>query len=115
MKINYHQRKFRSVSNTESGEVSESTVFLYFQEGDVLWATYQGGSILKGTMTGIVNEDGIINFAYQHVNVEGKIMTGRCKSVPKQLDDGRIRLNETWQWTCGDYSKGRSIVEELSY
>jgi hypothetical protein len=30
------------------------------------------------------------------------------------LPNGRLRLHEEWQWTNGDLSKGRSIVEEIA-
>ena len=42
-----------------------------------------------------------------------KLMTGVCQSRPEILEDGRIRLHKTWQWTSGDGSKGSSIVEEV--
>jgi hypothetical protein len=50
---------------------------------------------------------------YQHLNTRGEMMTGRCHSVPEILSDGRIRLRESWQWTCGDYSSGESVVDEV--
>jgi len=40
-------------------------------------------------------------------------MTGICRSTPQTLADGRIRLHEKWQWTCGDLSLGESVVEEI--
>ena len=39
--------------------------------------------------------------------------TGICKSTPEILEDGRIRLHEKWQWTCGGGGAGESIVEEV--
>jgi hypothetical protein len=41
-------------------------------------------------------------------------MTGVCFSTPKKLSNGKIRLYEKWEWTSGNYSKGNSIIEELS-
>jgi hypothetical protein len=29
------------------------------------------------------------------------------------LENGKIRLYETWQWTSGDLTKGTSIIEEI--
>jgi len=31
-RIDYHGRRFRTISNTNNGEVNEETVFLYFQQ-----------------------------------------------------------------------------------
>ncbi|WP_321538875.1 hypothetical protein [Flavobacterium piscinae] len=39
-------------------------------------------------------------------------MTGICHSKPEIMENGKIRLHETWQWTSGDYSNGESIIEE---
>ena len=114
MKINYNNRKFTSVSNSGSGEVDGNTIFNYNQDGNVLWATYSGGAIKFGTLTGLVHEDGSLDFRYSHVNTDDIIMTGQCKSTPEQLADGRIRLHEKWQWTSGDMSSGNSIVEEIA-
>jgi hypothetical protein len=49
---------------------------------------------------------------YHHVNTNGELMTGICRSTPELLPSGKIRLHEEWQWTSGDGSKGKSIVEE---
>ena len=50
---------------------------------------------------------------YQHLNADGKLMTGTCISTPEELNDGRLRLHEKWQWTSGDVSKGESVIEEV--
>ncbi len=113
MKINYHNRKFKAVSNSDSGEVEASTIFNYFQQGNILWATYSGKHIQFGTITGLVHKEGHLEFSYQHVNADNEIMTGLCRSTPKVIADGKIQLHEVWQWTCKDNAKGESIVEEI--
>lgn len=42
-----------------------------------------------------------------------QLHSGYCKSVPEILADGRIRLHEEWQWTSGDNTNGKSIIEEI--
>jgi len=49
---------------------------------------------------------------YHQVNQKGELMTGMCKSMPEILENGKIRLHESWEWTSGDKSKGSSIIEE---
>lgn len=112
-KINYHNRKFRPVSNSENGETSGDTVFHYVQEGNILTASYSGGAIKKGHLIGLVDENGNIDMRYHQVNESGKLMTGICRSKPEIMENGKIRLYETWKWTSGDRSEGRSIVEEI--
>jgi hypothetical protein len=34
-------------------------------------------------------------------------------SRPEILANGKIRLHESWEWTSGDKSTGKSIIEEL--
>jgi hypothetical protein len=40
-------------------------------------------------------------------------MTGKCVSTPEITPDCKIRLYEKWKWTCGDFSSGESIIEEI--
>jgi hypothetical protein len=114
MTIDYDGRRFRSVSNSPTGEVGTETVFEYHQRGDVVWATYEGGAIRFGTLIARVDAEGGLDMRYQHVNTAGELMTGVCRSTPELLPDGRVRLHETWQWTSGDRSSGESVVEEVA-
>lgn len=110
--INYNNKTFRPVSNTDNGETSSETVFHYHQTGNILTSQYSGGKIKAGHLIGLVAEDGSIDMRYHQVNEEGVIMTGKCRSIPKILPNGKIRLDETWEWTSGDLSHGKSIIEE---
>jgi hypothetical protein len=113
MKINYHNKQFKVVSNVENGETSSETIFVYQQAGDMLTSTYSGGAIIKGHLIGRVDESGNIDMRYHQINKNGDIKTGKCFSKPEILPNGKIRLYETWQWTSGDQSKGKSILEEF--
>jgi hypothetical protein len=113
LKMNYQGKSFRPVSNTENGETSSETLFLYQQEGNILTCEYAGGKILKGHLIGIVGDSGEITMRYHQVNTSGELMTGICKSIPEIMGNGKIRLHETWQWTSGDCSKGNSVLEEI--
>ena len=87
--INYHGRTFRSVNNSSNGEVDPDTIFHYSQKDEIVWATYQGGAIRWGTLIAKVNDDGCLEMRYQHINIQGQIMTGICHSTPEILPDGR--------------------------
>jgi hypothetical protein len=103
---------FRSISNTGNGEVGADTTFHYHQTGDVVTATYQGGSIVTGHLVAKVLADGRLDMRYHHLNDKGELMLGKCVSTPMRLPDGRIRFEEEWQWLTGDMSSGRSAIEE---
>lgn len=112
-KINYDQRTFKSVSNSETGEVSSETTFYYHQKDDFVWAEYSGGEIVFGTLIAKVLEDDSLEMRYQHLNSKNELMTGKCISTPEILPNGKIRLHEKWEWTCQDFSAGESIIEEV--
>jgi hypothetical protein len=112
--IDFNGRSFVSIENTDNGEVSSKTIFEYKQEGDIISATYSGGEIVKGTLIGVIRDDGCLEFRYNHVNHKNEIRGGKCISTPEILPDGRIRLYENWKWLDSETTEGNSIIEEIS-
>lgn len=110
--FSYNGRTFTTKSNTDNGEVSAKTIFHYHQEGQMLWAEYSGGEIVTGIIVGEVNNDNSLNFTYQHINQNGEVRKGKCHSIP-QIVNGKLEMHETWQWTNGDMSSGKSVLVEL--
>ncbi|WP_313182516.1 n-acetylglutamate synthase [Sphingobacterium siyangense] len=89
--MNYHNRIFKVVNNSDNDYTSSETTFHYKQEGNILTSIYSGGgSIVSGHLIGLVDS-----------------------STPEILPDGRIRLHEEWRWTNGDQSVGKSTIEEI--
>lgn len=110
---NYNNKTFHSITNTPNGEVGSKTLFHYQQKDNIVWAEYGGGSIVKGFLVAKVLENNVLDMRYEHINILGELMTGICISTPEILSDGRVRLHEKWQWTSGDLSSGKSIIEEI--
>lgn len=110
---NLNNRVFKSVSNTKNGEVSSETIFNYFQKRNYIWASYSGGEINKGFLIGKFISEDQIYFTYQHINEKEEIRCGECRSTLEYLPDGRLRLNESWQWLDFDKTYGSSVVEEV--
>ena len=113
MNINYNNKRFRPIENTDNGETSDDTIFHYIQEDDIITSIYSGGDIVKGQLIGKVDINGNIKMNYQQINNKGHIRTGECISKPEILSNGKIRLHENWKWTSGDKSEGNSIIEEI--
>lgn len=111
--INYDGKRFVPMVNSENGEVDGQTIFQYHQRKNVVWAEYAGGEIQHGSLEGMVDEAGNLNFTYVHLNKEGQIRMGECISKPVVLEDGRLELHEQWKWLNGDMSKGESVVVEI--
>ena len=108
-KINYDNKIFTSLENTENGEVNKDTTFYYHQNKDIIWAEYFGGIIKKGFLLGFVKNNGELEFNYQHINMNNEIKTGKCISIPKILENGKIELLESWEWTNGEKGTSRII------
>lgn len=111
--LNLNKRIFKSISNTDNGEVSGETIFNYYQEGDCIWASYSGGKIDRGFLIGKFIEERQIYFTYQHINNNKEIRCGECKSTLESLSDGRLLLHESWQWFDSERACGNSVIEEV--
>lgn len=111
--ININNKRFTSINNSGNGEVSSDTQFHYHQDNNVIWADYDGGSIVKGHLIGTIDSQGNLDFRYHHINVDGDIMLGTCKSTYSVNDAGKIEYYEKWQWLCGDHSHGESTIVEM--
>lgn len=88
-------------------------MFHYRQEGNVLSCEYSGKGIHRGHLLGKVDESGNIDMRYHQINTRGELRTGICRSTPRMLNNGKIRLSEEWEWTSGEGGKGTSILEEV--
>lgn len=95
--IDYNDRRFVPVSNSENGEVSSEVVFHYKQEGNIITCSYSGGRIRSGQLIALVDDEGWLDMRYHQVNDRGELMTGVCRSTPEVLSDGRVRLLDAWQ------------------
>ena len=112
MKINYNNKVFNPISNSENGEVDLTMQFVYKQTGNIVTSSYAGGRIVSGHLIALVDENGGLDMRYHQINSNGEMMTGICKSIPEILPNGKIRLYEKWKWTSGDLSEGESVLEE---
>jgi ADP-ribose pyrophosphatase YjhB (NUDIX family) len=106
-------RIFADVTAAHAGDVGADTRFQYHEERDgTVWARYAGGTITLGFLVGTRSGDRL-DFRYSHVTADGTTASGHCQSSIEVLDDGRLRLHETWQWESRDGS-GTSTVEEIA-
>jgi len=106
----YDGKRFRS---TVDGAGADGRVATYRQDGDLLWGEFSGGDARRGALTGICGPDGALDFAYSIVLASGEVISGHCRSTPTTLDDGRIRLHETWERFGAHADTGVSWLEEV--
>ena len=68
MSLDYNNRIFRALENSEHGEVSGDTVFFFSQNAECVHAIYQGGDVVYGTLIATMDSDGVLDMRYQHLN-----------------------------------------------
>lgn len=102
---------FAPEADPEGGEVNTSTRFRYREADGVIWADYAGGEIVRGHLVGTRDGDRL-DFRYVQLRRDGRTSSGHCVSTVVELPDGRLRLDETWEWESQD-GKGTSVVEQL--
>jgi len=110
--INYDGRVFRSAAQETLDAGGEGPVGHYHQEGDVVWAEFAGGRVVRGTLVGSCDADGVLHLAYCQLLSDRQVVAGRCTSIPTALADGRIRLHEHWQRFGPAAATGVSVIEE---
>jgi hypothetical protein len=64
-----------------------------------------------GYLVGIRDGDEL-DFRYVQLRVDGTTASGQCRSRVHLLSDGRLRLEESWEWESTE-GAGTSSVEEL--
>lgn len=104
--------RFRDVSPEHQGDVGDDTHFEYREDPDgIVHAQYRGGAIRLGYLVGTRVGDHL-DFRYTHVTSTGETASGRCRSRINVLDDGRVRMHESWEWTSQP-GAGTSVIEEV--
>lgn len=103
-------RTFAASTVAGPGDVDGRTRFHYRQDGDVVWADYAGGSVVRGHLIGS-RRGARLDFRYVHLDTDGGTATGHCESVVECVGD-RLRLHERWSWESRPGS-GTSVLDEI--
>lgn len=104
-------RTLAGIANTEDGEVSDETSFHFEQDGERIYAHYAGGDVVAGHLVGTF--DGRTwDVRYAQLNSENETATGHSVGTVEVLEDGRVRVEDEWEWESRDGS-GASVLEEL--
>lgn len=112
MAASLHGRTFAPRTRPDRGEVDAATRFHYREaEGGVVWADYSGGEIVRGHLVGTRDGD-TVDFRYVQLNRSGQTSSGHCVTRIAELPDGRLLLQETWEWESRP-GEGTSEVEEV--
>ncbi|MFI1012372.1 hypothetical protein [Streptomyces sp. NPDC020965] len=99
------------VADQAPGQVGTLTRFRYHERHGQIWAEYEGGDVARGHLVGTRAGDRL-DFRYVQLRTDGSTASGHCVSVVVELPDGRLRLEESWEWESSEGS-GTSVVEEV--
>ncbi|TXS50910.1 hypothetical protein [Streptomyces sp. t39] len=100
------------VEDQAPGQVGTRTRFTYHERDGRVWAEYEGGDIVHGHLVG-TREGDRLDFRYVQLKTDGTTSGGHCVSAVVALPDGRVRLEETWEWESQPGS-GTSVVEQTA-
>lgn len=105
--INFNNKKFFLVENSENGTVNSETIFEYKQEGDLVTAIYYGGNIRNGNIIAVV-KDNQLEMLYHCLTTENQLKAGKAIAAISIANNNKIKLTLNWQWLNDDQNKGVS-------
>lgn len=105
--INFNNKTFSLIINTENGEVNTETIFVYKQQGNVVTADYYGGTIQYGKIIAVL-ENKKLNMLYQCVTKYNELKAGKALAEISFTENKKIRLKLNWQWLDNSNEKGVS-------
>ncbi len=106
-KVNFNNRQFSLVENSEKGTVNSDTIFEYKQDKELVTANYYGGSVKYGKIIAILNGD-TLDMRYQCVTSENELKTGKAIAKISFSEEGKIILTLSWEWLDEKNAKGIS-------
>lgn len=110
--INFNNKKFVLIENSETGEVNSDTVFEYSQKDNLVTADYHGGTVTYGKI--IANlKDNKLEMLYQCLTNENQLKAGKATANISFTQDKKIKLQLDWKWINGDCSSGKSEYIEV--
>lgn len=101
----------RVVVTAPNGVVGRDTLFVFAQRGAVVEARYSGGRIAAGSLVGLLT-GADFSFRYCQVTHDGAIDGGASTGRFECLDDGRLRMTETFNWESRP-GQGVNVFEQI--
>lgn len=105
--IDFNNKIFSLVANTDNGKVSNETIFEYRQEGDMVTANYYGGSIRYGKIIAIL-KDMELKMLYQCITTGNELKAGKAMAEISFTENGKMKLTLNWEWLGGKMDNGIS-------
>jgi hypothetical protein len=101
-------RIFEVVETSPASAISSETVFEFRERDGVVEATYAGGEVVRGFLTGRRDGDRV-STAYGQLHGGGELRAGTAAARVEPRPGGRLRLIEEFAWSDGP--RGRNVLE----
>lgn len=105
--INFNNKTFSLIENSDNGKVNSETVFEYKQVGDIVTAEYYGGTIRYGKIIALFKDDQL-DMLYQCITTDNVLKAGKAIAEITLTDNNKIRLKLNWEWLGDKNEKGVS-------
>lgn len=109
--LSFHNKSFRLLQNSDTGQVTDETIFHYQQNDDLVTADYHGGTIRYGKIIAQLVDDKL-HMMYQCLTSENELKAGKAIANISRSAEGKITLSLDWQWLESN-GKGSSIYQEI--
>lgn len=106
-RIDYDGRRF-----TRS-DVPDAPIATWRQAGDIVSGSFSGADVVYGTLCGRIDNDDCVHFGYSMVDVQGRVISGECRSRASIDEAGLVYLEETWTRFCPEFAQGVSWLKEI--
>jgi hypothetical protein len=110
--INFNNKTFALISNSENGKVNDKTIFKYKQESNLVTADYYGGTIRYGKIIAVLKE-GQLHMLYQCLTMDNELIAGKALAEISFTENDKIKLKLNWEWLGNKNEKGISEYIEI--
>lgn len=111
-KINFNNKKFALVQNSDNGQVNTDTVFEYKQDDNLVTADYYGGSIKYGKIIAKLTDEQL-DMLYQCLTTDNQLKAGKAIAHITLTENNKIKLSLEWEWLTNSSEKGKSEYIEI--
>ncbi len=106
-KINFSNKTFSLIENSENGSVNSDAIFRFKQEGNMVTADYSGVGIRYGKIIALL-ENNRLHMRYQCITDSDELKAGKAIAKISVTRKNKIRLNLNWEWLGEAQQKGTS-------
>jgi len=110
--LDFNNKTFALIENSESGKVNSETIFEYKQNGKLVTADYYGGSITYGKIIAVLENDEL-SMVYQCFTTSNELKAGKAIAKISLSEDQKIKLDLDWEWLTDNNEKGKSEYIEI--